>query len=73
MIPEIKAIQDRLAFGLITEREAEELYFLIKLVDRDYRLSAAVNREMGEPEAEMEPLDGIASDFLSVKRILPLV
>lgn len=62
MIPEMQTIQANLVLGLITEREAEELCFLVELVDRDYRLSASepyeVNRGMGEPEAEMEPLDG---------------
>ncbi|HRW65319.1 MAG TPA: hypothetical protein P5032_06155 [Candidatus Competibacter sp.] len=41
MIPEINAIQDRLALGLITEHEAGALYFLIQLIDRDYRLSVS--------------------------------
>lgn len=58
MIPEINAIQDRLALGLITEHEAEELFFLIHLVDRDYRLSASKPSDV-HPEMK----DGIAHDF----------
>ncbi len=62
MIPDMQAIQANLALGLITEREAEELHFLIKLVDRDYRLSASeshgVNPKMTEPKAEIGFFDG---------------
>ncbi|HRX60165.1 MAG TPA: hypothetical protein P5260_02970 [Candidatus Competibacter sp.] len=62
MIPEIKAIQDRLALGLITEREAKELCFLIELVSRDYLLSApelhGVDPETTGSKAETKTLDG---------------
>lgn len=62
MIPDMQAIQANLALGLITEREAEELYFLVALVDRDYLQSALgsiqVNPEITESKTEMEFLDG---------------
>lgn len=62
MIPEMQAIQANLALGLITEREAEELCFLIELVNRDYRLSApesrAINPKLAEPKTETEMPDG---------------
>lgn len=62
MIPEMRAIQENLALGLITEHEAEELCFLVNLVDRDYRRSASefrvINPKMAEPKTETEMLDG---------------
>lgn len=62
MIPEAQAIQENLALGLITEREAEELCFLVELVDRDYRQSASesrlVNLKMAEPKTETDAPDG---------------
>ncbi|HRW65323.1 MAG TPA: hypothetical protein P5032_06175 [Candidatus Competibacter sp.] len=62
MIPEAQAIQENLALGLITEREAEELCFLVELVDRDYRQSASesrlVNLKMAEPKTETDVKDG---------------
>lgn len=62
MIPEIKAIQDRLALGLITEREAKELCFLVELVSRDYLLSApelhGVDPKTTGSKAETKTLDG---------------
>lgn len=58
MIPELQTIQANVALGLITEREAEELCFLIKLVNRDYQLSASeptgVDSEAAEPNTETE-------------------
>ncbi len=56
MIPDMQAIQANLALGFITERQAEELYFLIELVDRDYRQSGSepqgANPEMTQSNTE---------------------
>ena len=39
MIPSVEDIQDALKLGRITQREAEDRLFLIRLVERDFRAS----------------------------------
>lgn len=39
MIPSVEDIQDALKLGRITQREAEERLFLIRLVERNFRAS----------------------------------
>jgi hypothetical protein len=42
MIPSVAEIQEALNQGRITERQAEERFFLISLVERDFHASRSI-------------------------------